>query len=108
MPAYNTNKKFHPRQKGWVGYIVTLEGQRIYHAGDTDFIPEMKDIDTDVALLPVSGTYVMTAEEAAEAAEAISPKLAIPMHYGSIVGDEGDAKTFKKKCSVPVKILERE
>ncbi len=108
VPAYNIDKKFHPKSKGWVGFVVNLDGLSIYHAGDTDFIPEMKDIDTDVALLPVSGTYVMTAEEAVEAAKAIGPSVAVPMHYGRIVGSEEDARTFKKKCPVPVRILERE
>ncbi|UCF79840.1 MAG: MBL fold metallo-hydrolase [Candidatus Eiseniibacteriota bacterium] len=108
VPAYNTNKKFHPRDKGWVGFVVTVEGQRVYHTGDTDFIPEMKKLDVDVALLPVSGTYVMTAEEAAQAAKAIAPRLAIPMHYGTIVGDEKDALTFKEKSGVRVEILRRE
>jgi L-ascorbate metabolism protein UlaG (beta-lactamase superfamily) len=108
VPAYNIDKKFHPKKKEWVGFVVTIEGHRIYHAGDTDFIPEMKSIDADIAFLPVSGTYVMTAEEAVKAAETIEPRLAIPMHYGSIVGDEKDAQAFKKKCSVPVKIMERE
>lgn len=96
VPAYNTNKKFHPKSNNWVGYIFTVDGTRIYTAGDTDYIPEMKGYRCDIALLPVSGTYVMTAEEAAKAADDIKPKVAVPMHYGSIVGEEKDAETFKR------------
>ncbi|MFH1146718.1 MAG: MBL fold metallo-hydrolase [Pseudomonadota bacterium] len=109
VPSYNTDKKFHPVSAAWLGFIVTVNGVRVYHAGDTDFIPEMKDIRTDIALLPVSGTYVMTAEEAAEAALAIRPALAIPMHYGSIVGTEKDAARFEEllKGKVEVKILKK-
>ena len=108
VPAYNTNKKFHLKETGWVGYIITVDGTRIYHAGDTDFIPEMKTFKVDMALLPVSGTYVMTAEEAVKAVETIRPQMAIPMHYGSIVGSDKDAATFKQKCTVPVEILKNE
>ncbi len=93
--AYNTNKDFHPKANDWLGFIITIDGVRIYHAGDTDHIPEMKDYKTDIALLPVSGTYVMTAEEAVEAAKEINPKIAIPMHFGAIVGDKNDAERFK-------------
>ncbi len=96
VPSYNTNKAFHPKANKWVGYIFTVEGQRIYIAGDTDHIPEMKDYRCDIALIPVSGTYVMTPEEAAQAANDIKPKVAVPMHYGSIVGTEKDAEKFKK------------
>ncbi|MDR0882414.1 MAG: MBL fold metallo-hydrolase [Candidatus Adiutrix sp.] len=95
VPAYNTNKDFHPRAAGGLGFVVTLDGLSIYHAGDTDFIPEMKDIQAQVALLPVSGTYVMTAAEAAQAALTIRPEVAIPIHYGKIVGDEEMARQFK-------------
>jgi L-ascorbate metabolism protein UlaG (beta-lactamase superfamily) len=95
VPAYNVNKKFHPKANGWLGFIVEIEGVRVYHAGDTDFIPEMKDLQTDIALLPVSGTYVMTADEAVEAAIAIDPRIVIPMHYGSIVGGDQDAVKFR-------------
>jgi len=95
VPAYNIDKKFHPKENGWLGYIIELDGKRIYHSGDSDFIPEMKNIKTDVALLPVSGTYVMTSAEAAEAAMEIQPKIAIPMHYGAIVGNEQDAIDFQ-------------
>jgi len=94
VPAYNTNKNFHPKQNGWLGFVLTVDGVRIYHAGDTDLIPEMDSIKADIALLPVSGTYVMTAEEAVEAAKIIKPKLVIPMHYDSIVGSADDARRF--------------
>jgi len=98
VPAYNTNKQFHTRDKAWVGYIFTIDSKRIYLAGDTDYIPEMKTYKgIDVALLPVSGTYVMTADEAVKAALDIRPKLAIPMHYGSIVGSRKDAEIFAEK-----------
>ncbi len=96
VAAYNTNKKFHPKKKNWLGFIVTLGGSRIYHAGDTDLIEEMADLQVDIALLPVSGTYVMTAEEAVEAAKLIKPAVAIPMHYDSLVGSEEDAQAFAK------------
>lgn len=110
VPSYNTNKQFHPKANGWVGYIFTVNGQRIYLAGDTDYIPEMKNFKADIALLPVSGTYVMTAEEAIKAALDIKPKIAIPMHYGSIVGSKDDAKRFADglKGKIEVVILNEE
>jgi L-ascorbate metabolism protein UlaG (beta-lactamase superfamily) len=92
VPAYNTNKQFHTKDKNWVGYIFTAKGQKIYIAGDSDYIPEMKTFNVDIALLPVSGTYVMTADEAVKAALDIKPKIAIPMHYGAIVGTEKTQK----------------
>ncbi|MBI4173535.1 MAG: MBL fold metallo-hydrolase [Candidatus Aenigmarchaeota archaeon] len=100
--AYNINKfrepgkVFHPKGFG-VGYIITISGKRIYHAGDTDQIPEMAKLgQIDLALLPVSGTYVMTAEEAAQAARTIRPKVAVPMHYAKVVGTAQDAQKFKE------------
>jgi L-ascorbate metabolism protein UlaG (beta-lactamase superfamily) len=108
VPAYNTNKKFHPRSAGHVGYIVTVDDARIYHAGDTDLIPEMADFDVNIAMLPVSGTYVMTADEAIQAAERLAPAIAIPMHYGAIVGGLSDAEQFAAGCSMKVVILPRE
>jgi L-ascorbate metabolism protein UlaG (beta-lactamase superfamily) len=111
VPAYNTNKDFHPKSKGWVGYIFKVNNKRYYIAGDTDHIPEMKSFkDIDVAFLPVSGTYVMTAQEAVQAAIDIKPKLAIPMHYGAIVGTEADAKAFSDalKGKIEVLILKQE
>ncbi len=108
VPAYNTNKEFHPRSNNWVGYIFTLDGERIYQAGDTDAIPEMNSISADIVLLPIGGTYTMTATEAAEVVNRINPKLAIPMHWGKIVGTAHDAETFKKLCKCEVKILKEE
>jgi L-ascorbate metabolism protein UlaG (beta-lactamase superfamily) len=111
LAAYNTNKfrspgnPFHPMGDGKVGFILGLGSVRIYHPGDTDEIPEMAAAKgVDIALLPVSGTYVMTAQEAIKACNAIQPKLAIPMHYGAIVGSSADAEAFRKgvKCRVEV------
>ena len=105
VPSYNTDKDFHPRKNGWLGFLVEVSGIRIYHAGDTDYIPEMKDLKVDIALLPVSGTYVMTAEQAVKAALAIGPGLAIPMHYGAIVGANQDALDFKNALDGKVDVL---
>ena len=109
VPSYNTDKDFHPKANGWLGFIVEVDGVRIYHAGDTDVIPEMKELSVDIALIPVSGTYVMTSEQAVKAALDINPKLAIPMHYGAIVGGEEDAKSFKAALEgkIEVVILEK-
>jgi len=110
VPAYNTNKQFHTRDRKWVGYIFTVGGKRIYIAGDTDRIPEMKTFRADIALLPVSGTYVMTADEAVQAALDINPGIAVPMHYNSIVGSEKDAEEFARglKGKIEVRILKQE
>lgn len=111
VPAYNLNKfrspgvPFHPKEAGNVGYVITVDGVRIYHAGDTDPIPEMEGLAPDVALLPVSGTYVMTVDEAVEAAKSIRPKVAVPMHVGEGIGTLDDAAGFKAKASVPVIVL---
>jgi len=104
VPAYNTKperQRFHPRDYGGVGYLIQLAGKRIYHAGDTDLIPEMDALDkVDIALLPVSGVYVMDAEEAAEAVKLIRPLHAIPMHYGAgVAGTEADAEKFARLAS---------
>ncbi|MDP8943313.1 MAG: MBL fold metallo-hydrolase [Actinomycetota bacterium] len=113
VPAYNTSKRdaagnpFHPREAGWVGYEVTVGGERLYHAGDTDVIPEMDDVaGADVALLPVSGVYVMTAGEAAEAARRIAPRVAVPMHWGQHIGSRADAEAFAAVAPVQVRIME--
>jgi len=114
VPAYNVNKfrepghPFHPKGEKRLGFVVKMDGTTVYYAGDADFIPEMKSIKCDIALLPVSGTYVMTPQEAAEAVATINPKVVIPMHFGSIVGQRNDAETFKKLVRCQVEILEKE
>jgi L-ascorbate metabolism protein UlaG (beta-lactamase superfamily) len=103
--AYNVNKfrspgqLFHPREAGGVGWILTLGDLRVYFAGDTDHIPEMRSYRCDVALLPVSGTYVMTADEALAAARTIGPRVVVPMHFGDIVGYENDGAMFAASWS---------
>lgn len=116
VPAYNLNKfrepgrVFHPKADGRVGYVVTLDRVRFYHSGDSDATPEMRSLDVDVAFLPISGTYVMTAEEASEVAKAMKVDTVVPMHFGAIVGSRADAERFKRLVgSRPaVEILEKE
>jgi L-ascorbate metabolism protein UlaG (beta-lactamase superfamily) len=114
VAAYNTSKRdaegnlFHPPEAGWVGYGLNVRGERLYHAGDTDVIPEMDSVaGVDVALLPVSGTYVMTAMEAAEAARRIAPRTAVPMHWGEHIGTREDALAFHAAAPVEVTIMEK-
>jgi L-ascorbate metabolism protein UlaG (beta-lactamase superfamily) len=114
VAAYNTSKRnpdgelFHPREAGGVGFLLNVQGERLYHSGDTDVIPEMDEVaGVDVALLAVSGTYVMTAEEAAEAARRIGPRVAVPMHWGEHIGTREDAETFAGRAPVEVRILEK-
>jgi len=106
IPAYNHEKEFHLKSEGWMGFIVKFENIVIYHAGDTDKIPEMEKLtgygkqgNEFIALLPVGGNYTMNADEAAEAARIINPTLVIPMHYGAVAGSEKDADDFVKLCS---------
>ena len=94
VPAYNIDKEYHPKDAGYVGYIVTLNNVTYYIAGDTDVLDELKVIKADVIFLPVGGTYTMTREEAVDLANTIKPKYAVPIHYGLAVGDELDAKYF--------------
>lgn len=105
IPAYNIDKPFHAKEEGWVGYLIKMNDILIYHAGDTDKIPEMQRLTgfkkpgkEFIALLPVGGRFTMSVEEAVEAAKLIKPSLAIPMHYGSVVGSEDDANEFVEMC----------
>jgi L-ascorbate metabolism protein UlaG (beta-lactamase superfamily) len=114
VAAYNTSKRdpegnpFHPREAGGVGYELNVRGERLYHSGDTDVIPEMDNVTgVEVALLPVSGVYVMTAGEAAEAARRIQPRVAVPMHWGEHIGSLADAEEFAERAPVEVRIMDR-
>jgi len=105
VPSYNTNKPNHPKAAGNLGYIVEVAGQRIYHAGDTDLIPEMSQVRCDLALLPTGGTYTMDAKEAAQAVARIKPKAVVPMHWGDIVGSKRDVERFKRGVPDDVEVL---
>jgi len=106
VPSYNIGKDFHPRNNNWLGFIITINGKRIYYAGDTDATPEMKMLtNIDIALLPVGGTYTMTCKEAADAANAFKPKIAVPYHWGDIVGSKSDAEKFKELFEGETRIL---
>lgn len=104
VPAYNILKPFHPKSDGWVGYILCINGKRIYIAGDTDATKEAKAVKCDIALIPIGGTYTMDVKKAAELACAIRPDVVIPTHYGSIVGDSSDGETFAGLVKEPVKV----
>lgn len=106
VPSYNIGKPFHPLASHNVGYIFNVDGIVYYHAGDTDLIPEMETIRCDVAFLPVDGTYTMSPEKAAEAAALIHPKVAVPIHWGSVAGSRQNAETFSRLCSCDVHIPE--
>ncbi len=108
VPSYNKTKQFHPKNKGYVGYVIEVEGVKVYHAGDTDFIDEMRSLKVDIALLPVGGTYTMNWKEAVEAVKSFNPKVAIPIHWGDIVGSEEDAKNFCNSLKGNCTILKRE
>ena len=103
IPAYNTNKTFHPKENDWVGYIITLDGIRYYIAGDTDITEENRKVKCDVAFVPVGGTYTMGFKEAAQLINEIQPKIAVPIHYGSVIGTKQDAKDFIKLLHPSIK-----
>ena len=96
VPAYNEHKKFHPKENGWVGYIIELGGTCYYVAGDTDDLKALENIHCDVAFLPIGGTYTMNAKEAANLANKINAKIIVPIHYGEIVGTKEDFIQFQK------------
>lgn len=104
VPAYNTLKPFHPKSAEWVGYILRIDGKRIYIAGDTDATKEAKAVKCDIALVPIGGTYTMDAKKAAELINTIRPDVAIPVHYGHIVGKPGDGEVFAENVMAPIKV----
>ena len=103
VPAYNTNKTFHPKENGWVGYVIEINEIKYYIAGDTDITEENKKVKCDVAFVPVGGTYTMDFKEAAQLVNQIQPKVAVPIHYGSVVGTKQDAEEFIKLLHTNIK-----
>ena len=104
IPAYNVNKQFHPKANEWVGYVLKIEGVTYYIAGDTDITEENKKVKCDVAFVPVGGTFTMDYKEAAELINEIKPKIAVPTHYGSIVGEKSDGVSFSKLVSPEIEV----
>ena len=104
VPAYNTEKPYHPKTNGWVGYILTLDGSRIYVAGDTDAIPEAFAVHCDIALIPIGGTFTMDPSEAAALVNQIRPSAVIPTHYGSIVGSRTDGIVFSQSVHPGIRV----
>ncbi len=104
IPAYNVNKNFHPKANNWVGYIITLDNVSYYIAGDTDITEENRKVKCDVAFVPIGGTYTMTAEEAANLVNEIKPKIAVPIHYGLIVGTKEDEEVFKTHVNKDIEV----
>ena len=107
VPAYNVGKDFHPKAQRFVGYIVQMNGLRYYIAGDTDSNEDVEKVRCDVALLPVGGTYTMTAQEAAELARKLQPQAAVPIHYGAIVGEKADGQRFCQQLPAEITAAER-
>ena len=105
LPAYNIGKPFHPKNAGWVGYVLKTGGGRIYVAGDTDATEEAKAVRCDIALIPIGGTFTMNPKQAAELVNEIKPGIAVPVHYGSIVGKEKDGSEFEKRVDKDVKVV---
>lgn len=105
--SYNVNKPMHPRSNGWLGYIITLDGTRIYVCGDTDLNDDILKIDCDIILVPVGGTYTMNALEAADLVNEIKPKIAIPTHYGTLVGEEKFGDEFASYVNKKIKVIKK-
>ena len=105
VPAYNRAKRFHPEENGWLGYVVVVDDLRVYIAGDTDDLPENREIGCDIALVPAGGTYTMDAREAAVFVNALKPAVAIPEHYGTVAGSAEDGKTFAALVDPEIEVV---
>ena len=104
VPAYNIGKPMHPKENGWLSYVLKIENSRIYICGDMDATPEGKSVVCDIAIVPIGGTYTMNAKEAAEFVNELKPKTAIPCHYGSIVGRPEDAEVFCERVDKSIHV----
>jgi L-ascorbate metabolism protein UlaG (beta-lactamase superfamily) len=108
VPAYNVNLPFHPRANGWVGYVVSVDGLRVYHAGDTDLVPEMKGLAPDIAFLPVGGLFTMSCRKAADAAVELQAGLSVPIHYSALVGGRTASAKFCRLVGPASAVLQAE
>ncbi|MCR5213592.1 MAG: MBL fold metallo-hydrolase [Eubacterium sp.] len=105
VASYNKVKPFHPKRSGWCGYILNIDGKRIYIAGDTDATKEAESVDCDIALIPIGGTYTMNYKEAAKLINKMKPKVVIPTHYGAIVGNKSDGQDFEKLVDSGIQVV---
>lgn len=105
IPSYNENKKYHPKENNWVGYIIELSGIKYYIAGDTDNIKEIQNIKCDIAFLPIGGEFTMNAKEAAELANKIDSRIIVPIHYAELVGTKEDLEEFVRLTNKEIKVL---
>lgn len=105
VAAYNRGRPHHPRSNGWAGFLFRMDGRTVYHAGDTDRIPEMAEIRCHVALLPVGGGFTMDADEAALAAGDMKAEIAAPMHYGTVTESDEEGRRFLRISPVPAVLL---
>lgn len=107
VAAYNNLKPFHPKKNGWLGYIVAAEGRRVYVAGDTDENKDNLSVRCDIAMIPVGGTYTFDAKHAAKFVNKLRPSVAIPTHYGDIVGSLSDADAFAAAVDEGIEVVKK-
>ena len=105
IPAYNTNKNFHPKSNNWVGYVVNINDKKYYVMGDTDATKEAENVKCNYLFIPVGGVYTMTWEEAASLTNKVKPDVAVPIHYGLACGSREDAVNFVNNIEVEGRIM---
>ncbi len=107
--AYNNNKPFHPKSNDWLGYVVEINNVSYYIMGDTDDTPDSRNVSCDVLFVPIGGTYTMNKEEAVNFTNYLKPKIAVPIHYGDVVGSTSDAEYFVNHLdsNITAKILKK-
>ena len=107
IPSYNINKRFHPKENNWLGYIVTIDNLRYYIMGDTDLTEEAKQVKCDYLFIPIGGVYTMDYKEAATLTNIIKPKKVFPTHFGSIVGDKENYDKFKELVNNNIEVINK-
>lgn len=105
VASYNVDKPMHPKENGWLGYLVNVEGICVYVAGDCDAMPER--ILCDIAMVPIGGTYTMNPQQAAEWINGMKPEIVIPTHYGTLVGTPQDVEDFEPLVDASVRIVRK-
>ena len=107
VPSYNVNKRFHPKDNNWLGYIITMDNERYYIMGDSDITPESMEVRCDYLFIPIGGYYTMDYKEASELTNIINPKIVFPTHFGSIVGEMEDFDKFKELVNDNIEVINK-